>query len=139
MNALNKSLQGKSFTVIQAIAWYIQLKILLCCPFLVLSYATFVRSVSIVNDMLFQLPRRNIFGGFQWNLGLLVLIILMCLNFLPKFAKKYACMVAEITLTPKKLQSWWRRHMKGHSYLFVKSCFFYTRSIVSARINKIRV
>ena len=126
MNALNKLSPGKGFTVIQAIAWYLQLTILLCCPFLVLSYATFVRSVYIVNNMLFQLPRRNIFGGFQWNLGLLVVIILMWFNFSPKFAKKYAWTVAEITLTPQKLQSWWRRQMKGygHSYLFVKRRFF---------------
>ena len=42
---------------------------------LYLSYATLDKSVAFVNDMLFQLPKRHIFGGFQWNMWLPVLII----------------------------------------------------------------
>ena len=68
---------------------------------LYLSYATLVLYTPFVNDMLFQLSTRHIFGGFWWNMRLLVLIILKYSH----FAKKYVCMVPEITLTSQNLLS----------------------------------
>ena len=72
---------------------------------LYLLFATLVRSVAFVNDMLFEVPRSDIIGGFHWNMRLLVLIILKYYHFVTKFEEKNACRVAEITLTPQNLQS----------------------------------